>query len=186
MAATDWDLAPQIATVVSGIATAITAGIAGWALWFARGQLRAQAAAIAHQSNSRDFEAFVELLRDINAAWEKVQTSDLQHREFYLGQLIALYEAACYVFNRGVVAELVIGLFKPHIIEVFEKFSQDQVMLALMNKITSGENTYSEIAAFFEKYSADRERHQNYLRKAGIIRDVPKLEPQSGPTKRSS
>lgn len=176
--ATGWELYSQVATVVGGVATAAMAGVACYAIKFAREQAafaRDQATftreQVMHQSASRDFQAFIDLQREINRAWEPVVLGREPQR-FHVGQLLSTYESACYVFNRGIVGKTVTDLFKDQFIEVFDNFSRDESIQRTMKEITSGKNTFAEIKEFLHHHSEDFQRHRAWLIDTGIIKNA--------------
>lgn len=176
-----WELAAQIATVAGGGATVLTAAIAFGALLFARSQ-------VAHQAGARDFQAFIELQRDVGTAWEKYKFSSDDTRQFYFGQLIAVYESACYMFNHGIVGEKVQGLLRDHVIEVFADFMRDPNTLGMLRQNSSGADTYGEIIRFFAKHKQRYHEHWAYLVKAGMVADSkpPEDEPCNSSQNRST
>lgn len=145
---------------VTAFATLLASIVASITLVFVYWQLRQQGA-------SRDAASLLELQREIAAHWTRMRNCEPEDWEFHFGQLLSLYETACYLSNSRVLSRRVDGILKDHIIEVLVRITSDERTLAIMKKISSGSDTYKEIIRFFRRHRRSYEKHWNFLQQVG-------------------
>ena len=135
----------------------VPVGIGG--VWFAAFSLRAQ-------RKSNDVASILELSRDLDMAWERYLSKNERDDDFEFGQILVLYETACYLFNHNLVGMSVQSFMKDHIIEILAHFFTDDQRMARMNALISDQKTFCELTKFREKYNDEFLDHVRRLKKA--------------------
>jgi len=120
------------------------------------------------QSDAVDLQNLYKVMGEINNGWEKLQLCDAEHWEFYFGQLLASYELACYVANRGIIGKAAVEPLRDQIVEVLLNLVTDKVLLTKMKAVASGEHTYKEIIQFSKTHKKAFEDQWQYIQEAGL------------------
>ncbi len=146
----------NIAVIVAGGMATITFVIHWFQLW--------------HQARSRDFQSYVELLRLIDKAWENyITNSNKDHHRFYFGQLLTVYESACFLSNENITGKRVKDFLDQHLVEIILNMVTDKRTLAEVQEIRSSPDTYAEIIKFSKKHQAKFGSQWEYMEKTGWL-----------------
>lgn len=133
----DWGSVPDW---LSFLANLITVSIAFYAAFIGLRTLR-------NQLTSSDVSLSIELFKEINRYWDLLSEKGEKY-DYLMGQILAHFEIAAGLFNRGVLTEQARLILGDHIIEVFSRLKMSSDGEALIDQCCSSPTTFEELKKF--------------------------------------
>lgn len=115
------------------------------------------------QTRAANTGYILSLTKEIGNAWEDYITHSGDNEEFYFGQLMALYETACFLINHRLVGKDVVVLLETPIVEVLVKLLEDPATRSKVKDLVSGPETHQEIIAFLDTRQDQFQEQKEYL-----------------------
>ena len=133
----DWGSAPDW---LSFAANATTAGVA---LYAAAVGLKT----FNSQRTSTDVSLSLTIFAEINRYWDQL-SKDASDYDYNMGQILAQFEIASGLFNRGVLTNQATLILGDHIVEVFTQLRASSDGQDLIDRCCSSDTTFEELKRF--------------------------------------
>jgi len=132
--AADW------VSAASAAVTTIIAGVAAWVgLWTFR-----------NQRTASDVGLALSIFGEINRYWDRLSANSAEY-DYNMGQILAQFEIAAGLFNRGVLTSDAEAILADHIVEVFSQIMSSSSGEELLKRCCSATTTFQELQNFIRK-----------------------------------